>query len=224
MHTARQPAAAAAAAIAAAVVMTAVVLLPARVAAAQSVPAKPADIQPVAIGTRAPAVIARRPDGTEFTIDPTRLERPVILIFYRGGWCPYCNTHLGELAEVEGELQALDMDLYFLSADRPEVLYSSLREPETPFTLLSDARMTAARAYGIAFRVDDGTFERYRSHGIDLEEASGETHHELPVPAVFILDAAGIVRYVYANPDYKVRLAAAPLLEAAHEVARGRAR
>ncbi len=92
-----------------------------------------------------------------------------------------------------------------------------MRAPQ--FTLLSDASMSAARAFGIAFRVDDATFARYKSFGIDLEAASGQTHHELPVPAVFILDRAGVIRFAHANPDYTVRLAAEPLLEAARSVA-----
>jgi peroxiredoxin len=142
-----------------------------------------------------------------------------VLIFYRGGWCPYCNAHLHELKQAEPDLLTLGYDIYFLSADRPELLYSSLKEPDIHYTLLSDARMTAARAYGIAFRVDDATVARYESFGIDLEAASGETHHELPVPAVFILDRKGVIRFAYANPDYKVRLNANDLLAAARKVA-----
>jgi peroxiredoxin len=187
--------------------------------AAAEVPGDPAAIKPLAVGDAAPAVEVRRPDGQPFTLDPSQLTAPTILVFYRGGWCPYCNAHLGELARVGDDLKALGYAMYFLSADRPEILYSSLKDPDTPFVLLSDARMSAARAFGIAFRVDDLTYLRYRSMGLDLEAAAGETHHELPVPAVFILDQGGIIRFVHANPDYKLRLAAAPLLEVAQRVA-----
>lgn len=187
--------------------------------AAAEVPSDATGVRPLTVGARAPAVTVRTEHGADFAIDPAAFTRPVILVFYRGGWCPYCNVHLGELAKAEDELEALDFDLYFLSTDRPAILRSSLKDPEVPFTLLSDARMTAARAYGVAFRVDDATYARYKSMGLDLEAASGESHHELPVPAVFILDAGGVVRFLHADPDYKVRLAAGPLLDAARAVA-----
>lgn len=184
-----------------------------------AVPDDPANVQPLSVGAKAPSVTVRTAAGADFTLDPGNLARPTVLVFYRGGWCPYCNVHLGALAKAEQELADLGFDRYFLSADRPEILHSSLEDASTPFTLLSDANMSAARAFGIAFRVDDATFARYKSFGIDLEAASGQTHHELPVPAVFILDRAGVIRFAHANPDYTVRLAAEPLLEAARSVA-----
>ncbi len=185
---------------------------------AAGVPDDPKEAHPLSIGTLSPTVSVRNADGSERSIGPATLAKPTLLIFYRGGWCPYCNAHLRELKQAEPELLALGYDIYFLSADRPELLYSSLKEPDIHYTLLSDARMTAARAYGIAFRVDDATVARYKSMGIDLEAASGETHHELPVPAVFILDHKGVIRFAYANPDYKVRLNSNDLLAAARKV------
>jgi peroxiredoxin len=106
-------------------------------------------------------------------------------------------------------------DVLFLSADRPELLIPSLREKDLPYTVLSDAKMHAARAFGIAFRVDDATYERYKEWNLDLEKASGEPHHELPVPAVFMVDRNGIVRFAHWNPDYKVRISPEKLLAAA---------
>ena len=76
------------------------------------------------------------------------------------------------------------------------------------------ARTNAARAFGIAFQLDAETVDLYRRAGIDLEEASGETHHGLPVPSVFVVDADGVIRFTHSNPDYKVRLAPEKLLAA----------
>ncbi len=185
-----------------------------------AVPAAAEQVRPLSEGSLAPAFVARRPDGAEWRFDPGQLQSPVILIFYRGGWCPYCNAHLAALREAEAELEHMGFEVLFLSADRPEMLLASLKEPAPGYTLLSDSRMQAARAFGIAFRVDDATVRRYREHGIDLEAASGETHHELPVPAVFLVDPKGVIRFVYANPDYTVRIAAADLLAAARQHAR----
>ena len=85
--------------------------------------------------------------------------------------------------------------------------------------LLSDSQMNASRAFGIAFVVDEAQVRRLKRFKMDLEEASGETHHMLPVPSVFIVDREGVVRFVYSNPDYKVRIDIDDLIEAARRAA-----
>lgn len=184
-------------------------------AADQQVPDDAADVHPVAVGERAPAFEAVAPDGGVYTFRPGELDRPAVVIFYRGGWCPYCNRHLSELRNAVPKLREAGYEVLFLSADRPSRLRASLDEPGLDYRLLSDASMAIARDWGLAFRVDDETVERYRSLGIDLAAASGYDHHQLPVPGVFLVDRDGIVRYRYVNPDYRQRLGAEALLEAA---------
>jgi peroxiredoxin len=113
------------------------------------------------------------------------------------------------------KLRDAGYDVLFLSADQPSRLRASLEEEDLDYRLLSDASMAIARAWGIAFRVDDETAERYREFGIDLTGASGYDHQQLPVPSVFLVDADGFVRFRYVNPDYRERLGAEALLEAA---------
>jgi len=185
-----------------------------------NVPSDPAQVVPLPVGATIPAVVVRNADGTERRIGPGPLTRPMVLIFYRGGWCPYCNRHLGALKQVEPDLLKLGYELLFLSADRPELLYSSLKERDIHYTLLSDASMSAARMYHVAYHLDAAAMAMYGEHGVDLEAASGQRHHELPVPAVFIIDRSGVIRFEYANPDYTTRIAPETLLEAAQQVAR----
>lgn len=109
-----------------------------------------------------------------------------------------------------------------LSADRPEGLQGSRKKLDLGYRLYSDASMSAARAFGIAYEVSDDTVKQYRDYGVDLEAASGEDHHQLPVPSVFLVEKGGRIRWVYSNPDYKVRPENAKLLEAAREIAAGR--
>lgn len=90
-----------------------------------------------------------------------------------------------------------------------------LKNGERGYTLLSDTLLVTARAFGLAYRVDDDTVERLKGFHIDLEAASGETHHLLPVPAVFLTGTDGTIRFEYVNPDYKVRLDPDVLLAAA---------
>jgi peroxiredoxin len=120
---------------------------------------------------------------------------------------------------VEAELAELDFPVVAISADRPAELVKSLEAKGLGYKLYSDSTLTAARAFGIAFQLDDAEVARYASFGIDLEAASGESHHQLPVPSVFLVEAGGTIRWVYSNPDYKVRPDNGRLLEAAREVA-----
>jgi len=181
-----------------------------------TVPDDPAKVTPVAVGTLAPAFTAKEVDGRPFRFDPKALQQPTLLIFYRGGWCPFCNAHLQQLRTVEPQIVAMGYRVLFLSTDRPEILYSSLKE-KVDYHILSDASMEAARAFGVAYRLDDASFARMKSFGVDLEATQGATHHELPVPSVFIIDRAGFVRFRHFNPNYRVRLDAASVLAAARE-------
>ena len=182
-------------------------------AARAEIAASAEETSPLAAGLAAPAFTARNADGSDFVFDPGALERPAMLIFYRGGWCPYCNAHLAELRHVVPELQARGMDVYFLSADSPANLSSALKgEAEgLDYTLLSDARLGAAEAFGLAFRISDDYYQAAKDYGVDLEEASGETHHALPIPAAYLIDAAGMIRFAHSNPDYTVRVSAEEL-------------
>ena len=166
--------------------------------------------KPLAAGVEAPAFTARNADGSDFAFDPATLERPVMLIFYRGGWCPYCNRHLAELRHVVPELEKRGMDVYFLSADSPDNLASALHSEAEglDYTLLSDARLSAAEAFGLAFRMSDDYYQRSKEYGLDMEEASGETHHALPIPAAYLIDTKGVIRFAHANPNYTQRISA----------------
>ena len=179
-------------------------------AARAEIAASAEETNPLPAGGIAPEFTARNADGSDFVFDPGALERPAMLIFYRGGWCPYCNRHLAELRHVVPELEERGMDVYFLSADSPANLSSALKgEAEgLDYTLLSDARLGAAEAFGLAFRVSDDYYQQAKDYGLDLEEASGETHHALPIPAAYVIDAEGSIRFAHTNPDYTVRLSA----------------
>lgn len=176
--------------------------------------------QPVAAGAPLPAATVRTTAGEAVSLRAATGGKPTVLIFYRGGWCPYCTKHLAALAEIEGELRAAGFQLVALSPDRPEKLRAQPAHAGLGYTLLSDSKAEAMRALGLAFRVEDGLVKTYKEqYGIDLEADSGETHHLLPHPAVFIVDAAGMIRFAHVNPDYKVRLSGEEILAAARAIA-----
>ena len=183
------------------------------------IPNDPTLVRPLSVGMRAPEFAARTKDGVERQFHPEAFKKPTVVIFYRGGWCPYCNTQLSDLRLVEPKLRQSGFEVVFLSTDRPAILYSSLKAEKISYTLLSDSRLEAAKAFHSAYRVDDATLSKLKGYGIDLDSTTGEPLHELPVPSVFIIDQSGVIRFVYSNPDYTVRLGADALWTAAQPYA-----
>ena len=166
----------------------------------------------------------RTVDNEEFVFNPRELENPAVIITFRGGWCPFCNVHLSELRHVVQEIDALGVDVLFLSGDRPQLLYASL-ERETQediaglgYTIYSDADAQAAIALGIAFRASQATIDRRRENGQDIQGSSMLLHDILPVPSVFAVGRDGVIAFAYSNADYKVRLPADELLAVAREL------
>lgn len=179
------------------------------------IPSDPTQVQPLAAGMQAPAFSAQTKDGVVRTFSPGSYQKPTVVIFYRGGWCPYCNMQLSDLHLVEPKLRQSGFEVVFLSTDRPAILYSSLKSEHIGYTLLSDSRLDAAKAFHIAFHLDDAAIAKMKGFGVDLDSTTGQPLHELPVPSVFIIDRTGTIRFVYSNPDFKIRLRADALWAAA---------
>ena len=182
------------------------------------------EVQPVAVGDPAPRFSVRTVAGERYDFNPDRLERPTMIVTFRGGWCPYCNMHLSELRHVMPEISDMGVEILFLSGDRPDQLYSSLSDDtqedikDLDYTILSDADANAAIALGIAFKTPDDLPKRFADRGRDIEGSSIARHSVLPVPAVFAVNQQGTITFAYVIPDYKVRLPADELLNVAREL------
>lgn len=182
-------------------------------------------IMPLGVGDQAPNFVVETADQKVFEFDPQSLDRPVVLLTFRGGWCPFCNMHLSELRHVIPKIDDMGVDVLFLSGDRAEVLFDSLSlEAQEDidgldYTILSDSDAQAAIALGVAFKASDRLINRRREKGDDIAGSSMENHGVLPVPAVFAIDKQGTIRFAYTNADYKVRLPADELVAAAAKIA-----
>lgn len=181
---------------------------------AQSIAPSAEETSPLQSGAMAPDFTVYRIDGSPYTFDADQLQNTTLIITFRGGWCPYCNTQLQELRNVLPQIKASGVDILFLSGDRPEILYSNLKDEtrETinglDYTILSDADMEAGMAFGLAFQVPDETLSRYQSRDWDLASSSMAKHQALSIPAVYVIRPGGEIAFSYANPDYRVRLPA----------------
>ncbi len=182
-------------------------------------------IEPLGKGEPAPRFIVETVEGESFDFDPQNLERPVLILTFRGGWCPFCNVYLSDMRDVIPEIRGMGVDVLFLSGDRSERLYDSLKMEtqedigDLDYTILSDADAQASIAFGIAFKASQRTIDGRHKKNQDIEESSMMKHGVLPVPAVFAIDTDGIIQFAYTNADYKVRLPADELMAVAREIA-----
>jgi peroxiredoxin len=133
--------------------------------------------------------------------------------------------HLSELKDVVADIDALGVDVLFLSGDRPDLLYSTLNlETQEDiaglnYRILSDADAQAAIAFGTAFEAAQSTIDRRVEKGQDIDGSSMSRHGVLPVPSVFAIDRDGMIAFAYSNPDYRIRLPANELLQVAIRMA-----
>lgn len=173
------------------------------------------EIQPILNGVKIPPSQVRNIEGEPIDLATALLGENTVLVFYRGGWCPFCNMQLQGLRKIQKPLKNLGWNLVGISPDSPESLKKSAKRHNLKYTLYSDSQVNAAREFGLAFQIDSTTNMKYLGFGINLDSASGENHHILPVPGVYLINKKGIVVFSYVNPNYKVRLKESIILEAA---------
>ncbi|RYG31259.1 MAG: AhpC/TSA family protein, partial [Chitinophagaceae bacterium] len=170
----------------------------------------PTDISPLLAGEQIPVLKLPESSGKTFDLNLSVSKTPTILIFYRGGWCPYCSKQLSALQEIEPELKDLGYQLIAISTDSPENLSQTMAKEKLGYTLLSDADLKAAKEFGIAFKSPE-SYDKF------LPETSGGKNVDklLPVPSVFILNKEGRILFEYINPNITQRLSGALMKAAA---------
>jgi len=164
-------------------------------------------VRPVLTGRRLPTAYVRSEDGELACMCQTASLKPTVLVFYRGEWCKYCREQLQQLETIRPELEQMGYQIVAISPDMPAKLRETKENLALNFTLLSDSDMEAAKALGIAFRLDDETYDKYKAvYGFDIEQWSGKNHHLLPHPAVYITGPGAVVRFEHVDPDYAERM------------------
>lgn len=170
-----------------------------------NLPASPTEIAPLLIGESIPDITLKSLENADVNLLKLIGKKKTILVFYRGGWCPYCNKQLSALGEAEKELLDLGYQIIAVSPDAPKSLKVTGEKSKLKYQLLSDSKGELSKAMGIAFKAPDN-YESYLSKG-----SEGVNTNLLPVPAVFIVTTKGIIQFEHINPDYKERIST-PLL------------
>lgn len=184
----------------------------------ENVPSSADDINPLLIGQQIPDVTLQNQSGEYINLREFAGRDLSLIIFYRGGWCPFCNNQLSQISTIEKELYKKNIQIIAISPDQPKYLDASLDEHEIGYTLLSDSDMSVSKEFGLAFKVEPNEVASLKENNMDIEQRSGYDHHLLPVPAIFLVDTDGAIHFQYVNPDYKVRAGEKVLLAAVDEL------
>ena len=176
------------------------------------------EICPIQISSPTPIANVYSTKGKEVRLDSVVNSKPTVLIFYRGGWCPYCKRQLGAIQEIETEIKNLGYQIIVLSADHYSTAPKVVDKKELTYQIYSDFEQKAAKKYGISFVLGEKTYKKYKNaYQLDIEKWGQNDRHELPVPSVFIIKEKRI-QYSYINPDYKTRLSPEVLLAVLHNI------
>lgn len=166
------------------------------------------------IGDVAPEFCLPNVRGGDTALSRLLENGPVVLSFYRGGWCPFCNLEFKALHDKLHEMQALNATLVGISPETQAVSQQTVQDHQLEFEVLSDVGNRVAREYGLVMVVDEEIRPYYEQWGIDIPSANGDETFELPVPATYVIDQAGVIRAAHVDKDYTRRMEPADIVAA----------
>ncbi len=133
-------------------------------------------------------------------------QGPVVLSFYRGGWCPYCNLQFKALNDILPEIQQLGANLIGISPETPDNSISTIEKHQLKFEVLSDVGNTIANKYGLVMTVIEKLRPYYLQWGFDIPTLNGDDSYQLPVPATYIINQDNNITACYVNKNYTERM------------------
>ena len=165
-------------------------------------------------GDGAPDFILPDARGDSLRLKDLLAAGPVVLSFYRGGWCPYCNLELRALQQALPDITRLGAKLVAVSPETPDESLSTEQKNALAFPVLSDAGSTTAKSFGIAYDLAEELRPIYTRFGHALPEKNGDESWVLPIPATYVIDSDGVIALAFVDVDYRNRLEPAEILAA----------
>lgn len=157
------------------------------------------------VGEKAPDFELPNVKGKSVKLSTLLEKGPVVLNFYRGGWCPYCNLELNTYNRHLGDIENLGASLVAISPQTPDNSLSTAEKNDLKFEVLSDVGNKAANEYGLVFKLDSSLHEIYTKFGLVLPKFNGDDSWEIPLPGTYVVHTDGTVKYAFADADYTKR-------------------
>lgn len=164
-------------------------------------------------GDTAPDFTLPSAEGKDVTLSNLLQEGPVVVVWYRGGWCPYCNLQLRAMQGILPQLKEAGAQLVAISPETPDNSLSTEEKNELQFFVLSDEGNLVAKDYGIVYSLDDDT-HRILEDRLKLSEFNGSDSKELPLTVAYVINTDGTITWDFVSPDYKERAEPADILKA----------
>lgn len=171
------------------------------------------DTASFSIGDKAPVFTGINQYGQSINSLDLLKKGPVVLLFYRGFWCPLCNKHLARLQDSLQMIHKKGATLVAITPEKPENIEKTIKKSGATFHILSDPHLEIMNTYGVHYQLKSSTHTLYQLAGINLTEINGSNDTSLPVPATFVIDPNGHIRYLHYNPDYKKRASVKTILQ-----------
>ena len=169
----------------------------------------------LSVGTAAPVFNALDANNNTFSLKAALEQGPVVLIFYRGFWCPVCNKHLSKIQDSLKLIEEKGAKVIAISPEKPEYLGKMEKKTGAEFTLLYDEGYKISDAYDVTFKPNKGTLITYNTIlGAKLKKTHSDESQRLPIPATYVIDQSGTITWRQFNPDYKKRSNVADILQA----------
>jgi peroxiredoxin len=169
-------------------------------------------------GAKFPDLTLTNAVGGQSRIYDKLASGPLVVTFYRGGWCPYCNLELRAYQGALADIRALGADLVAISPEAPDNTLSTAEKNELTFEILSDANGALEDALGIRFDLADPIVALYKRFGQDLPTRNADGRWSLPIPATYVLDRDGTIALAFVEPDYRKRLEPADAIAALQKI------
>ncbi|WP_320018428.1 peroxiredoxin family protein [Labilibaculum manganireducens] len=167
----------------------------------------------ILVGQKAPMFKAVDQYGKTIASDEILKNEQLIVVFYRGQWCPYCNKHLSHLQDHVGDFKKAGARLVAITPETTMSVSKTIDKTKAEYSILHDVDSKIMKQYGVDFVLPEKLQKKYKEYGIDLAVSNGNDDQTLPVPATYVIGKDGIVKYVQYDPDYKNRSNAKEILK-----------
>jgi peroxiredoxin len=158
------------------------------------------------VGDRAPSIVLGNAKGQTVDVSALLKKGPVIVVFYRGGWCPYCNLELRAFQRLLPKIEAVGASLVAISPEKPDDSLSTAEKNELTFEVLSDVGQKVGRAFRLVYDFSDELKSAYNGFGLDIPAKNGTADEwALPLAATYVIDRDGAIIHAYTDADYRDR-------------------
>jgi peroxiredoxin len=179
-----------------------------------SLPTLAQHAQALLLGSQVPQIEAIDNYGNAFSLQQTLKNGPVVVVFYRGEWCSYCNRHMAEFEASLPKFKEMGVTVVAITPELPKYVKKTVKKTAASFSIISDPSHKIMDQWPVSFILEGEMYNRYKNFGINIDRASGNKDRVLPVPATYIIGKDGVIEAAHFNNDYTQRMSVKGILEA----------